>query len=143
MPPMTDTAKATLRDAARRTRMRTMRATLTTTIVVAAVAYGIKGEVAAEGALLGGAAGAMGFWAMALRLEQIALVRPERLAVAATAWTFYRILIYGAFLTAAYALDRETYYGLFGAMAGLLSTRITITMVGVRQAKTARAGAKP
>lgn len=140
---MTDTAKATLRDAARRTRMHTMRATLTTTIIVAIAAYALKGEIAAEGVVLGGFAGALGFWAMALRLEQIAIVRPERLAVAATAWTFYRILIYGAFLALAYTLDRETYYGLFGAMAGLLCTRVTITMVGVRQARTARAGAKP
>jgi hypothetical protein len=95
--------------------------------------------------LLGGIAGMAGFWAMSLRLEQIALVRPERLPLVATAWTFYRVLMYAVFLWVAYLLDRENAHGLIGAAAGLLSTRIAITVVGLRQAKSAQTsgGARP
>lgn len=140
---MTDSAKSVLRDTARRTRMRTMRAALFTSLAVAGIAYAVDGEIAAEGVLLGGIAGALGFWAMSLRLEQIALVRPERLPLVATAWTFYRILMYAVFLWLAYLLDREHSHGLIGGAAGLLSTRVAITLVGIRQAKSAQAGAKP
>lgn len=143
MQPMTDAAKSVLRDTARRTRMRTVRAALITALVVAGVAYAVDGEIAAEGVLLGGIAGALGFWAMSLRLEQIALVRPERLPLVATAWTFYRILMYAAFLWVAYLLDRENSHGLIGGAAGLLSTRVAITAVGIRQAKSAQASAGP
>lgn len=141
--PITNSAKSVLRDTARRTRMRTVRAALITVLVVAGIAYAVDGEIAAEGALLGGIAGTLGFWALSLRLEQIALVRPERLPLVVTAWTFYRILIYAVFLWMAYLLDREDAHGLIAAAVGLLSTRVAITLVGVRQARSAQAGAGP
>lgn len=141
-PPMTDAAKAALRETARRTRVRTVRAALITTVAVAAGAYAAAGNIAAQGVLLGGIAGALGFWTMSLRLEQIALLRPERLPLVATAWTFYRILMYAVFLFVAYRLDRENAYGLFGAVAGLVSTRVAITLVGIWQARSAQANAK-
>lgn len=141
--PMTDAAKATLRETARRTRVRTVRAALITTVILAAAAYAVSGEVAAQGVLLGGIAGALGFWTMSLRLEQIALVQPERLPVVATVWTFYRILMYAVFLFVAYRLDRENAVGLFGAVAGLISTRVAITVVGIWLARAAQAKAEP
>lgn len=136
---MTDTARATLRETAQRARRRTMHASLITTLIVGFAAYFAAGDIAAQGVVLGGFAGAMGFWTMSKRLEQIALVRPDRLAVAATVWTMYRILIYSVFLVIAYRLDRENMYGLLGAIAGLFSTRLAITLIGVRQAKAAQA----
>jgi hypothetical protein len=141
MKPMSDAAKATLRATARRTRVRTVRAALLAVVVLAGVAYAAVGAVPAEGALLGGIAGALGFWTMSLRLEQIALVRPERLPLVATVWTFYRMIVYGAFLFVAYRLDRENAYGLIGAVAGLMSTRFAITLVGIRQARAAQQAA--
>lgn len=140
---MTNAAKTTLREVARRTRVRTVRAALITTVAVAAGAYAAAGNIAAQGVLLGGIAGALGFWTMSLRLEQIALLRPERLPLVATAWTFYRILLYAAFLFVAYRLDRENVVGLFGAVAGLVSTRVAITLVGIWQARAAQAKAEP
>lgn len=142
-PPMTNAARATLRETARRSRVRTVRAALITTVAVAAMAYAVGGDVPAQGVLLGGIAGALGFWTMSLRLEQIALVRPDRLPLVATAWTFYRILMYAVFLFVAYLLDRENAYGLFGAVAGLVSTRVAITLVGIWQARAAQAKAEP
>lgn len=140
---MTNAARATLRETARRSRVRTVRAALITTVAVAAMAYAVGGDVPAQGVLLGGIAGALGFWTMSLRLEQIALVRPDRLPLVATAWTFYRILMYAVFLFVAYRLDRENAYGLFGAVAGLVSTRVAITLVGIWQARAAQAKAEP
>lgn len=140
---MNEPTKLTLRESARRARVRSVRAALITAAAIAGAAYAVAGDVPAQGVLLGGIAGTLGFWTMSVRLEQIAFVRPERLPFVATAWTFYRLIMYAAFLAVAYQLDREEAHGLLGGVAGLLSTRVAITLVAIRQAKSTRANAKP
>jgi len=134
---MADPAPTTLHEVARRARVRGVRVALVTTLLLAAAAYAIAGAIAAEGVLLGGIAGALGYWTMSLRLERIALVRPEKLQVAATVWTFYRLAVYGVFLFVAYRLDTRNLHGLLGGVAGLLSTRFAVTFLAIRDSMAA------
>ncbi len=134
---MTDPAPQTLHTIARRARVRGVRASLLASLLLAGAAYALSGTVAAEGVMLGGIAGALGFWALSLRLERIATVRPDKLQVAATIWTFYRITIYAVFLFVAYRLDTRDSHGLLGGIAGLLSTRFAVTFLALRDSRAA------
>jgi len=134
---MSTTTPNSLQSIARRARVRGVRVCLYVTVVLAAIASFLSGSIAAEGLLLGGIAGALGFWTMSLRLERVALVRPDKLTVVATVWTFYRLAVYGAFLFIAYRLDPDHLRGFFGGVAGLLSTRLALTFLAVRDARAA------
>jgi hypothetical protein len=135
---MTKPTSHTLHDIARRGRVRTVRAALIATLVLAAAAYGLVDPLAAQGVMLGGIAGAGGFWSMSVRLERIVLIRPEKLQVAATLWTYYRLALYAFFLFIAYRLDRDDLHALLGGVAGLLSTRFVVLFLAMKDAKPAR-----
>ncbi len=134
---MPDPTAQTLQSVARRARIRGVRISLFVTVLLAAIASAISGTVVAEGLMLGGIAGALGYWTMSLRLERVALVQPDKLAVAATIWTFYRLAIYGAFLFFAYRLDTQDLKGLLAGVAGLLSTRFAVTFLAIRDSRAA------
>jgi hypothetical protein len=121
---------------ARRGRVRTVRAALVATLLLAAAAYTAIDPLAAQGVLLGGIAGALGFWSMSVRLESLVVKKPEKLAVAATLWTYYRLALYAAFLYVAYRIDPKDLHALLGGIAGLLSTRFVILFLAIRDSKT-------
>lgn len=88
-------------------------------------------RVAAQGVLLGGIAGVLGFWIIAIRLEKLANMGPGKVKFAALTWSFFRFALYGAALYRAYTLDPETKYGLLGALVGIFANRFVIVFMGV------------
>jgi hypothetical protein len=116
---------------ARRFRHTSVRYGLAGTAVLAAAGYFISGRFAAQGVLLGGLGGVLGFWIMASRLEKLATVNPQKVHFAALTWTSFRFLLYGAVLARAYFLDREHLRGLIGAVVGLLVIRFVMIGVGI------------
>lgn len=113
----------------RRFRMVAVRLTLIIVALEAAVAWLIEPR-AAQGVLLGGIAGVLGFWVMAVRLEKITRVKPSKVKVAALTWSTYRYLLYGAVLYKAFTLDTESYTGLLGALVGIMTIRFVLVAVG-------------
>lgn len=133
----------TIHQVARAARIRCTRATLTATIALGIALYFAIDPITGVGALLGGFAGALGFWSMSVRLERVAIVKPDRLALAATIWTYYRLAIYGVFLFIAYRLDQTNLHGFMGGIGGLLVTRLVLTFVAIRDSRARAADSKP
>lgn len=113
----------------RRFRIVAVRVTLTIVVLLAAGAWLIDLQ-AAQGVLLGGIAGALGFWIMAIRLEKLTTMKPSKVKFAALTWSAYRYLLYGLVLYKAFTLDRETYHGLLGALAGIMTIRFVLVAIG-------------
>jgi hypothetical protein len=86
---------------------------------------------AALGFLLGGLAGATGFWLMANRARTLTTISPAELPYRVYRWTFVRIVLYGLFLTLAYSVDGREYHGLVAAVFGLLVVRVVMTTLGL------------
>jgi hypothetical protein len=107
-----------------------VRLTLLATAAIAAVAWFIN-PIATQGVLLGGLAGALGFWIIAIRLEKVARLKPEKVQFAALTWSVYRFALYGVVLYKTFTLDQETYYGLIGGLIGIMIIRFVLVVVGV------------
>lgn len=114
----------------RRFRLMTVRVTL---MVTAAVAFGtyFYDPLVAQGVLLGGIAGLLGFWIIAVRLEKIVQHNPSNVKFAALTLSTLRFALYGAVLYKGFALDREAYHGLIGALIGIMIIRFVLVIVGV------------
>lgn len=130
-------APRTIHQVARSARIRGTRATLVATLALTVALYFAISPEAGVGVLLGGIAGALGFWTMSVRLERVAIVKPDRLALAATIWTYYRLAIYGVFLFIAYRIDPVEMRGFMGGIGGLLVTRIVTTFLAIRDSRAA------
>jgi hypothetical protein len=114
----------------RRFRIFTVRITLITIVVLAALALLISRN-ATQGVLLGGIAGILGFWIMAVRLEKLVVTNPQKVQFAALTMSTVRFLMYGAVLYKSFLLDEETYHGLLGALVGLMTIRFVLVFVGI------------
>lgn len=88
-------------------------------------------RVAAQGVLLGGLAGLLGFWLMARAVEKLAIQTPEKLQFAVLKWTFVRMGLYAAAFVRAFTLDKEDFHGLLGAVAGFLVIRVVLMYLGL------------
>lgn len=128
--PMSEVSKDDVMKPARDFRVAAVRLALGVLVALAAGAYLVLDRVAAQGVLLGGIAGVLGFWIMAVRLEKLASLRPERVHFAALTGTFFRLLLYGVVLYRAYALDTENMHGLLGAVVGILVIRFVAVFMG-------------
>jgi ATP synthase I chain len=93
--------------------------------------------IAAQGALLGGIAGILGFWIIAIRLEKLANKTPSKVQFAALTWSAYRFALYGAVLYRSYTLDRVEWHGLIGALVGIMMIRFVLVFLGVTGFDTA------
>lgn len=118
----------------RRFRHLSVRFGLLTTMALAAGAYGLFSADAAQGVLLGGLAGVLGFWIIAIRLEKLATMKPQKVHFAALTWTSFRFLLYGAVLLRAFYLDREHLHGIIGAVVGILVIRFVMIAIGLTNA---------
>ncbi len=101
------------------------------TIVMAAAAYLLVDGAAAQGVLLGGIAGVIGFRIIGVRLEKLANIAPGKIYFAALTWMSLRFLLYGAALVCAYMIDREELHGLLGAVAGILVIHFVMIFMGL------------
>ncbi len=117
-------------DPLRRFRLMAVRLSMTIVIVCAVIAYTFD-PIAAQGVLLGGIAGVLGFWVIAVRLEKVAREKPEKVQYAALTWSFYRYALYGIVLYKAFALDRTSYHGLLGALVGIFAIRFVLMYLAI------------
>ena len=86
--------------------------------------------ITAQGVMLGGIGGILGFWIIAVRLEKIVQINPGKVKYAALTWSGMRYGLYGAVLYKAFTLDRETYHGLVGALIGIMVIRFMLVFIG-------------
>ena len=122
-----------------RFRLAAVRLSLFITIVIAVAAYVLVDAAAAQGVLLGGIAGVLGFWIIGVRLEKLANIAPGKVHFAALTWTSLRFLLYGAALVRAYMIDREDLHGLLGAVAGILVIHFVMVFMGLTGMEMPRA----
>ena len=85
--------------------------------------------VVARGVLLGGIAGAIGFWLNTLVFRRIATQDPATLTSTAVKWSFVRLMFYALAIYTAYTLDREQYHGLFAAVVGILLVQVVMVTI--------------
>jgi hypothetical protein len=115
--------------AVRRLRALVLRLSMGITVIAAAIASPFS-AVVAQSILLGGVAGALGFY-VAARYGPLASLRADRLKFFAIKWSVVRMGIYAVALVKAYRLDPVYLRGFCAAVAGLLATRVVIALVGV------------
>lgn len=123
----------------RRFRTAAVRLSLFIVIAMGVAAYVLVDADAAQGVLLGGIAGVLGFWIIGVRLEKLATLASEKVNFAALTWTSLRFLLYGAALTRAYMIDREELHGLLGAVAGILVIHFVMIFMGLTGMEMPRA----
>jgi len=123
----------------RRFRLAAVRLSLVVTIVIAVAAFLLVDSTAAQGVLLGGIAGVLGFWIIGVRLEKLASMAPGKVHFAALTWTSFRFLLYGAAMLRAYLIDREEMHGLLGAVAGILVIHFVMIFMGLTGMEMPRA----
>lgn len=114
----------------RRLRLMAVQLALTLTVAVGGVAF-LFDKTVALGLLMGGVAGVVAFWIVAVRVERLA-ARPKRGVYSRTVrWSLIRLAIYAVTLWRAYLLDSETMRGLFAAVAGLFIIRLVVAFLGL------------
>lgn len=114
----------------RRFRIAVVRYSLAGTLLVALAGYRFDPHFS-TGAFMGGIAGVLGFWIIAVRLEKLAFMAPEKVNFAALTWTTFRFALYGVVLVRAYYLDRDSMHGMFGAVVGILVVRAVLMFLGI------------
>ena len=87
--------------------------------------------VVAQGLLLGGFAGMLAFWLLAVRLEKFASLPANKVQSTAIKWTFIRLAIYALALGQAFYIDPERKYGLLAGVAGLFTIRLVMIFLAL------------
>lgn len=100
-------------------------------IGVAAIAAYRFNPVIAQGVMLGGLGGVLGFWLMARRVEKIASIPPSQVKFEVYKGTFVRLILYALVLGKAYTLDPETMVGFLSAAGGILVIRVVTVVLGI------------
>jgi len=98
--------------------------------VAGAVAFYFD-RIVAQGLLLGGLAGVVAFWIMALRVEKLAQQPANRVQSEIFKGMAIRMAIYALSLGRAYYLDTETMHGLLAAVLGLFVTHLVMIILGI------------
>lgn len=109
----------------RRTRTLAVRISLLLIAAGAGLAYPWS-AIVAQGILLGGIAGVLAFWILALRVEKLAAGAENSLQAFSFKWTAVRMALYFLALGKAFYLDRVEYTGLMAAVAALFVIRIVM-----------------
>lgn len=100
------------------------------TLLFAVAAYFIN-PIAAKGLVLGAIGGILGFWIIAVRIEKLATIDPDKVRFSALTWSTFRFALYAIVLVRAHFLDRETHHGLLGALIGVFIIRIVLMYMGL------------
>ena len=114
----------------RRMRMMAVRSALALTVAAGGVAFLFDKRVAL-GLLMGGVAGVVAFWIVAVWAEKVAMASKRGVYFHAVRWSLIRLIIYAVTLWRAYVIDRETMRGLFAAAAGLFIIRLVVIFLGL------------
>ena len=118
-------------DPVSRFRVTAVRLSMFFIMVMTAIAFFAFNTIVAQGVLLGGIAGVLGFWIIAIRLEKVLRENPSKVQFASLTWSFYRYALYGVVLYKAFKLDIETYHGLLGALAGIFVIRFVLMYLAI------------
>jgi hypothetical protein len=108
----------------------TLSGTLLVTLAAAALAWQWNASVA-KGIVVGGVAGALGFWMMARSASTLTSIPKEDIPLRVYRWTFGRIVIYGLALYLAYSIGPVGNHALFGAAGGLFVARVVMLVAGI------------
>ena len=114
----------------RRMRLMAVQLALTLTVAAGGVAF-LFDERVALGLLMGGVAGVVAFWIVAVWAEKLATASKRGVYFHAVRWSLIPLVIYAVTLWRAYLLDRETMRGLFAAAAGLFIIRLVVVFLGL------------
>ena len=112
-------------DALKDFRLAVVRYTLLLSVVSAAVAW-YWSPIVAKGVLMGGMAGALGFWITGRNLQKLASPDTPHIQSFAIKWTFVRLFFYALAIYKAYTLDREHHHGLVAAVIGIFFVQIVM-----------------
>ena len=113
-----------------RFRLVAVRISMIIVMISAAIVYTFD-SIVAQGVLMGGIAGILGFWVIAIRLEKVAREKPSKVQYAALTWSFYRYALYGLVLYKALMLDEDKFRGLLGALAGIFVIRFVMIYLAI------------
>jgi len=115
----------------KRFRIVAVQLSLLLTAVGGGAAYAFFGYAAAQGVLMGGIAGVLGFWILAVRIEKFAALGAGKVKWVTYRWTAARLILYALVLVKGYSLDRERLSGLIGAVGGIFIIQIVLIFLGV------------
>lgn len=119
-------------------RLAVVRYTIALALVTCAATF-YWSPVVSKGILMGGLAGALGFWITGRNVEKLATSDATQLQSAAIKWTFVRLFFYALAIYKAYTLDRELYHGLIAAVIGIFLVQIVmITLAFTKLGNTRR-----
>ncbi len=106
-------------------RLAVVRYTLVVTLIAAFGAW-FWSPVVSKGLLMGGMAGALGFWITGRNIQKLASPDGAPLQSFAVKWTFIRLLFYALAIYKGFTLDREHHYGLLAAVIGIFIVQIVM-----------------
>ena len=108
----------------------TLLGTFVLTGIFAAIAWQWS-AAAGKGIVIGGLAGASGFWMMARNASTLTSIPKEAIPFRVYRWTFARMVLYAGALLFAYQADPDGQAALLGAAGGLFIARVVMLAVGV------------
>jgi hypothetical protein len=84
---------------------------------------------AAQGLLLGAAAGLVPFLILTWRVERVVARGEDRLHLEMARWAVIRLLLYVAVLIRSYFLDPTHQHGVLGAVAGIFLVKLVLAFI--------------
>ena len=114
----------------RRMRLMAVQLALTLTVAAGGVAF-LFDKTVALGLLMGGVAGVVAFWIVAVWAEKLATASKRGVYLHTVRWSLIPLILYAVALWRAYLLDPETMRGLFAAAAGLFIVRLVVVFLGL------------
>ncbi len=107
---------------------------------VAVLIASLFSKAAAQGTALGAIAAGVALWLMAQSMTRFAYVPASRLPSIIYRGTVGRMGIYAIVFLSAYFLDRSSYHGILGAVAGLFLVYVVMIVVGFVTLRSKPAG---
>ena len=108
----------------------TLIGTFVLTVISATVGWQWSGAIG-KGIVIGGLAGAFGFWMMARNASMLTSIPKEEIPFRVYRWTFARMVLYATALLFAYQADPDGRDALLGAAGGLFIVRVVMLGVGI------------
>lgn len=113
----------------KRFRLMAVRLSILLSVIIAAILYFALDPIIAQGTLIGGLAGTLAFWIMAIRVQKLASNPSGQVNLTSLRWSAFRYGIYAIALGRAYYLDTETYHAFIAAAVGLLIIHVVLVFL--------------
>ena len=109
-------------------RLAVVRYTLLLSVIVSGTTW-YWSPVVAKGVLMGGIAGALGFWIVGKNVQKLASPDATQLQSSAIKWTLVRLSLYALAIYKGYTLDREFHHGFIAAVAGIFFVQVVMIVL--------------